>query len=90
VIVTKEHVNAVTRRRGGLTFADGDVLLGNVFDPIRSRPHYRDLTPARAARALSAPAGRRAGGRRAGAVAAGDRRLAARRLARACSRAASW
>jgi enoyl-CoA hydratase/carnithine racemase len=34
VIVTKEHVNAVTRSMGaGLTsFADGDVLLGTVFD----------------------------------------------------------
>ena len=35
VIVTKEHVNAVTRAMGvGFTsFADGDVLLGAVFDP---------------------------------------------------------
>ncbi len=35
VIVTKEHVNAVTRSMGaGLTsFADGDVLLGAVSDP---------------------------------------------------------
>jgi enoyl-CoA hydratase/carnithine racemase len=35
VIITKEHVNAVTRAMGaGLTpFADGDVLLGTVFDP---------------------------------------------------------
>jgi enoyl-CoA hydratase/carnithine racemase len=34
VIITKEHVNAVTRSMGaGLTsFADGDVLLGTVFD----------------------------------------------------------
>jgi len=35
IIVTKEHVNAVSRVMGaGLTsFADGDVLLGTVFDP---------------------------------------------------------
>ncbi len=35
MIVTKEHVNAVARSMGsGLTgFADGDVLLGAVFDP---------------------------------------------------------
>jgi enoyl-CoA hydratase/3-hydroxypropionyl-coenzyme A dehydratase len=35
VIITKEHVNAVTRAMGaGLTaFADGDVLLGTAFDP---------------------------------------------------------
>jgi enoyl-CoA hydratase/carnithine racemase len=36
VIITKEHVNAVTRAMGaGLTaFADGDVLLGTAFDPV--------------------------------------------------------
>jgi enoyl-CoA hydratase/carnithine racemase len=35
VIITKEHTNAVMRAMGsGLTaFADGDVLLGTVFDP---------------------------------------------------------
>ncbi len=35
VIITKEHVNAVTRTMGAgsTAFADGDVLLGAVFDP---------------------------------------------------------
>jgi enoyl-CoA hydratase/carnithine racemase len=48
VIVTKEHVNAVTRAMGaGLTaFADGDVLLGAVFDPesLEAARRYRDRT----------------------------------------------
>jgi len=48
VIVTKEHVNAVTRAMGaGLTsFADGDVLLGTVFDPdsLEAARRYRDRT----------------------------------------------
>lgn len=48
VIVTKEHVNAVMRAMGaGLTsFADGDVLLGNVFDPdsLAAARAYRDRT----------------------------------------------
>jgi enoyl-CoA hydratase/carnithine racemase len=35
VIITKEHVNAVTRTMGAgsTAFADGDVLLGTAFDP---------------------------------------------------------
>ena len=35
VIITKEHVNAVARAMGAgsTAFADGDALLGNVFDP---------------------------------------------------------
>ena len=45
VIITKEHTNAVTRAMGaGLTaFADGDVLLGTVFDPdsLEAAEHYR-------------------------------------------------
>lgn len=48
VIVTKEHVNAVTRAMGaGLTsFADGDVLLGTVFDPdsLEAARRYRERT----------------------------------------------
>ena len=45
IIVTKEHTNAVTRAMGaGLTaFADGDVLLGTVFDPdsLKAAQRYR-------------------------------------------------
>jgi enoyl-CoA hydratase/3-hydroxypropionyl-coenzyme A dehydratase len=35
VLITKEHVNSVTRSMGSgsTAFADGDVLLGTVFDP---------------------------------------------------------
>ena len=48
VIVTKEHVNAVTRAMAaGLTsFADGDVLLGTVFDPesLEAARRYRERT----------------------------------------------
>jgi enoyl-CoA hydratase/3-hydroxypropionyl-coenzyme A dehydratase len=46
VIVTKEHVNAVTRAMsaGHTGFADGDVLLGTVFDPdsLEAARRYRD------------------------------------------------
>jgi enoyl-CoA hydratase/carnithine racemase len=46
VIITKEHTNAVTRAMGaGLTaFADGDVLLGTVFDPdsLAAAASYRE------------------------------------------------
>ena len=45
VIVTKEHVNAVTRAMsaGHTGFADGDVLLGTVFDPdsLEAARRYR-------------------------------------------------
>ncbi|HEX5066797.1 MAG TPA: enoyl-CoA hydratase/isomerase family protein [Myxococcota bacterium] len=45
IIVTKEHVNAVSRAMGaGLTsFADGDALLGAVFDPdsLEAARRYR-------------------------------------------------
>jgi enoyl-CoA hydratase/carnithine racemase len=45
IIITKEHTNAVTRAMGaGLTaFADGDVLLGAVFDPdsLKAAELYR-------------------------------------------------
>jgi enoyl-CoA hydratase/carnithine racemase len=48
VIITKEHVNAVSRAMAaGLTgFADGDALLGNVFDPdsLAAARAYRDRT----------------------------------------------
>ena len=48
VIITKEHVNAVTRAMsaGHTSFADGDVLLGSVFDPdsLEAARRYRDLT----------------------------------------------
>jgi enoyl-CoA hydratase/3-hydroxypropionyl-coenzyme A dehydratase len=48
VIVTKEHVNALARAMsaGFTSFADGDVLLGNVFDPdsLEAARSYRDLT----------------------------------------------
>jgi len=46
IIITKEHTNAVTRAMGaGLTaFADGDVLLGTVFDPdsLEAAERYRE------------------------------------------------
>ena len=46
VIVTKEHVNAVTRAMsaGYTGFADGDVLLGTVFDPdsLEAARRYRN------------------------------------------------
>jgi enoyl-CoA hydratase/carnithine racemase len=47
IIITKEHVNAVTRALAGVTsFADGDALLGNVFDPdsLAAARAYRDRT----------------------------------------------
>jgi len=48
VIITKEHVNSVMRAMsaGHTAFADGDVLLGSVFDPdsLEAARSYRDRT----------------------------------------------
>lgn len=46
VTITKEHVNAVARHlgEGATSFADGDVLLGTVFDPesLEAARRYRE------------------------------------------------
>jgi enoyl-CoA hydratase/carnithine racemase len=48
IIITKEHVNAIARAMsaGSTSFADGDALLGNVFDPdsLAAARAYRDRT----------------------------------------------
>jgi 1,4-dihydroxy-2-naphthoyl-CoA synthase len=54
VIITKEHVNAVSRSMGaGLTaFADGDALLATLFAPesLEAARRYRDRSLGRGSR----------------------------------------